>query len=102
MPTRPRKIPAYRLHKPTGQAVVRLDGRDHYLGKHGTEASQEQYRRLIAEWLTHARPRASEPLARPRAPALTVGELLLANWRHAEQHYRDADGRATQELENLR
>jgi len=45
MSTRPRKVPAYRLHKPTGQAVVRLDGRDFYLGKHGTEASQERYRR---------------------------------------------------------
>lgn len=35
MSTRPRKAPSYRLHKPTGQAVVRIDGRDFYLGKHG-------------------------------------------------------------------
>ena len=33
------KPSSYRLHKPTGQAVVRIDGRDHYLGKHGTEVS---------------------------------------------------------------
>ena len=38
MPVQARKVPSYRLHKPTGQAVVRLDGRDVYLGKHGTEA----------------------------------------------------------------
>ena len=25
-------IPSYRLHKPSGQAVVTLNGRDHYLG----------------------------------------------------------------------
>jgi hypothetical protein len=40
-----RKPPAYRLHKPTGQAVVRIAGRDFYLGKHGTDASHEAYRR---------------------------------------------------------
>ena len=36
MPAKTRRIPAYRLHKPTGQAVVRLESRDHYLGRHGT------------------------------------------------------------------
>ena len=41
MSTRPRKAPSYRLHKPTGQAVVRIDGRDFYLGKYGTEARHE-------------------------------------------------------------
>jgi hypothetical protein len=59
-----RKPPAYRLHKPTGQAVVRIDGRDHYLGKHGAEASQEKYRRLIAEWLTAGLQPRLDPLGR--------------------------------------
>jgi hypothetical protein len=27
--TMPARIPSYRLHKPTGQAVVTLAGRDH-------------------------------------------------------------------------
>ena len=57
MPIKARKVPAYRLHKPTGQAVVRLDGRDFYLGKHGTEASHEAYRRTVAEWLVTQHPR---------------------------------------------
>jgi len=47
MSLRPRKTPAHRLHKPTNQAVVRIDGHDHYLGKHGSEASQEKYHRMI-------------------------------------------------------
>jgi hypothetical protein len=34
MPRQPR-IPSYRLHKPTGQAVVTIDGKDHYLALHG-------------------------------------------------------------------
>jgi len=33
---RPR-VPTYRLHRATGQAVVTLDGRDHYLGVYDSE-----------------------------------------------------------------
>lgn len=28
-----KKLPSYLLHKPTGQACVRINGRDHYLGE---------------------------------------------------------------------
>ena len=65
------KPPAYRLHKPTGRAVVRLNGHDHYLGKHNTPESRAEYDRLIAEWLTSGR----HPL---REATLTVNELVLA------------------------
>src|SRR5262245_41021454 len=102
MPAKQRRIPSYRLHKPTGQAVVRLDGHVHYLGKYRTEASQEAYRRLIAEWLVtqHAPPTKASAQAAP--PDLTIAALILAFWRHAEQHYRHADGTPTGELDNLR
>ena len=33
------RVPKYRLHKPTGLAVVRLSGRDLYLGPYGTPES---------------------------------------------------------------
>jgi integrase len=90
------------LHKPTGQAVVRLDGRDFYLGKHGTEPSQEAYHRLIAEWLTTGLHIPAAPDAASPAIDLTVNHLNLAYWRHAEQHYPHPDGRPTGELSNLR
>jgi hypothetical protein len=98
-----RKIPSYRLHKPTGQAVVRLDGRDLYLGKHGTEKSHEEYRRRIAEWLTHdsAAPRTHHPTPILAAP-LTVSELILAYWRHAEAYYQSCDGLPSSELDKIR
>lgn len=35
MPRPRRKVPAYCLHKVSGQAVVRIDGRGHYLGRYG-------------------------------------------------------------------
>ena len=50
-----RNIPNYRLHKASGQAVVELDGRTFYLGKHGSKASREEYERRIAEYLANGR-----------------------------------------------
>src|SRR5262249_28593571 len=44
------RIPSYRLHKPTGKAVVTLNGKDVYLGPYGSPESKAEYRRRIAEW----------------------------------------------------
>ena len=41
------RVPAYRLHKASGQAVVTIAGRDHYLGRHGSEASRKAYDALV-------------------------------------------------------
>jgi len=46
--------PAYRHYRPKNLAVVRIDGKDHYLGPYGSEASYERYHRLIADWLAHS------------------------------------------------
>jgi hypothetical protein len=101
MPIKARKVPAYRLHKPTGQAVVRLDGRDFYLGKHGTEASHEAYRRTVAEWLVTQPPRPLNTTDPVRFPTPTVNEVILTFWtRHAEVHYRRADGTPSGKLRN--
>ena len=48
-------IPSHCLHRPSGKAVVRLNGHDHYFGPHGTEESRLAYDRLIAEWLVSGR-----------------------------------------------
>lgn len=82
------RTPSYRLHKPSGLAVVRLNGRDHYLGKHGTEESWREYRRLIAEWFAarHQRPEAAADGHGRRS--VTVDELLTAYWEHARDRHR--------------
>jgi integrase len=92
------KPPSYRLHRPSGRAVVTLDGRDHYLGPHGSEVSRAEYDRLVSEWLAHRR---RPPGSSGSVPGLTVSELLLRYWRFAEGHYR-RDGRPTRHLENIR
>jgi hypothetical protein len=45
-----KRKPKYALHKPSGQARVRIEGTDHYLGAYGTPVSRERYDDLIAEW----------------------------------------------------
>ncbi len=49
------KAPSYRLHKPTGKAVVTVNYGDYYLGRHGTRESRRAYERLIKEWETTGR-----------------------------------------------
>lgn len=79
--------PKYRKHKASGQAVVTLGGKDHYLGPYGAKASKAEYDRLIAEWLAGGRT-TPQP-----ASDLTVVELLAAYLRFAKSYYRDSDER---------
>ena len=97
MPKLTRTLPSYRRHKPSGQAIVTLDGKDIYLGHHGTPASRAEYDRLIGEWLTHGRRRPSAP---NRLPALTVNDLILRYWKFAEKYYC-RDGIQSRELDNI-
>jgi hypothetical protein len=55
------RLPSYRLHKGSGQAFVQVQGRRHYLGKHGAAESHERYDRAIAEILTHPARMCNEP-----------------------------------------
>lgn len=66
-----KRVPSYRLHKPTEQAVVTLSGRDLYLGQHGSDASHEAYARAVAEW--EARGRMPAPPAAARSASLAAG-----------------------------
>jgi integrase len=96
-------VPSYRLHKQSGQAIVTLtDGlggrRDVLLGKHGSAESRQEYARVIAEW--EAGGRSLLP-ASAASPGLTVNELILAYWRHAEGYYRK-NGEPTAQLHRVR
>lgn len=82
MPERTR-IPSYRLHTPSGLAVVTPNGRDVYLGKHGTPESTIEYERIIGEYLAAGRRYAHA------ADRMTINELILAYWRHAQTEYQE-------------
>jgi integrase len=96
-----KRPPSYRLHKPSGQAVVTIDGKDRYLGRHGTRASRTEYRRLIEQWHEDRRRLASVAAELTPYP-LTVSELILAYWeRHVVSYYVKND-RPTSEQGNIR
>jgi hypothetical protein len=78
------RTPNYRHHKPSGQAVVTLNGRDVYLGKYKTPESRIEYDRVVSEWLANSR---ELPLVAAGPADLSVGELLLAYLRFAESYY---------------
>lgn len=96
------RLPKYRHYKPKDLAVVRLDGKDHYLGKYDSEESREKYRRLVAEWLAAAdhsvKPNTTPPTAVSES---TVNQLILAYARFVNGYYVK-DGRPTVEPGNIR
>jgi hypothetical protein len=71
------------------------------LGHYGTDEAEAKYNAKIAEWLASGRVLKRDDT--PRAgDVLTVNEVLLRYWRHAEQYYRRKDGTPTNELGDIR
>lgn len=85
--------PEYLLHKPSGRARVRINGRDHYLGPHGSPESRHRYDELIAEWFANQ--------GDPTRLTLTVDDLALLYLEFAKSYYRK-NGKTTREFGNIR
>ncbi|HVX64878.1 MAG TPA: site-specific integrase, partial [Pirellulales bacterium] len=93
--SRPARIPQPSRHKASGQAVVRLNGKDFYLGPDGSEKAKAAYERLIGQWLANGR-----QLPTDQSDALSVEEILARYWDFAEQYYVK-DGKPTREQNNI-
>ncbi len=97
---KPRKLPTYGHHKPTGQARIYVNGKSVYLGKFGSE--EIRYGEIVGKLLSG---QPIDPFASqqdPKAEAgLTVNELTLAYLRHAEVHYVK-NGKQTSEIHCLK
>ena len=107
MARKPNLFPSYLLHQPTGQARVRIAGKDHYLGEFGSEASRIAYGQLVANLAGGVQidpfaksKRGSATTIEPEA-GLTIHELVLAFMRHADGHYVK-DGKPTSEIHCLK
>jgi integrase len=91
------------MHRQSGQAIVTLTDsvtgrrKDVLLGKHGTVASKEEYKRVIIDWEANQR-----RLPRSARSDLTIAELIGRYWKHVESYYRHADGTPTGEVQAMR
>ena len=89
-------IPKYRKHQASGQAVVTISGRDHYLGPHGTKASRLEYDRLVCEWLENGR----HPVG-IEGTEIILTEVIARYWQFAKGYYKRA-GRCTREAPGIK
>jgi len=87
-----KKKPSYLLHRPSGQARVRIDGKDHYLGVFDSSESHERYNDLITAWL---RKQQFSKFT------LTVDDLVLLYLDFATGYYTK-DGIPTSEITDIR
>jgi integrase len=98
------RVPSYRRHKQSGQAVVTLTDaltgkrKDHLLGKYNSAASRAEYKRLVLDWEARGR-RLPDGKA---AADLTVVELADRYWLYVESYYRHADSTPTGEVQAMR
>jgi integrase len=95
-----KRVPKYRLHKASGQAVVTLPAanglrrRDVFLGQYGTPQSREEYARTLAEW------NVAGGIAARVGDSLTIVELCVAYLEHCQRYYRK-DDKPTSEVASI-
>ncbi len=101
MPRRNGHVPAYRLHKPSGQARVIVGGQHVYLGPYGSPESRERYARLVAELPASAGARREINGEFSRIDNVSLNEVILRYWEFAQSYYTK-DGKPTKELACMR
>lgn len=98
MSRRPRP-PKYQLHKGSGQAKVRIGGKDIYLGVWGTPESKERYDRILSDWLA-GQVRRDTPAA-AQQPGLSVNDVLASYLAWALTYYTKG-GSPTGQVDRIR
>ena len=91
------RVPSYRLHKHSGQAVVTINARDIYLGEYGSPESKAKYDEKIAEYLVHGRTIPTDD----DDDDLTINQIIVEYMKWAQSYYVKA-GVATSELANIK
>ena len=101
MPRKSGHVPSYRLHKPSGQARVIVNGQHIYLGRYGSSESREKYARIIAESTVAQENGIDATRPQDALHQFSVEELILSYWHFAEGYYC-RNGQPTQELGAIR
>ncbi len=84
-----RKLPKYALHRPSGNARVRINGKDYYLGEYDSPESHEEYDRLIAKYVL----KKLDPLR----DSVSISRLSVMYVEFAKGYYVK-DGKPTSEI----
>jgi integrase len=79
---RPKSTPSYCLHANSGHAFTKIEGRQYWLGKHGTPESKAKFDRIVGEWFTNGH---QAPTAATGGP--TISTILAAFIDHAVVYY---------------
>lgn len=87
-----RTVPKYSLHKATGQARVRINGRDIYLGVFGSAESHNRYSEELAKWHRSNRDPVSD---------VTIATLTKLYLTHCREYYVKG-GKVTGEVNCIR
>lgn len=98
MPTKSLKTPAYRHYKPKNLGVVRINGKDTYLGKYDSPESWQKYRQVIADWLAGGFNIAEQQLS--SAMTLGVNCLVERYLIHCRSYY-ERDGNPGKEYREI-
>ena len=97
MPKKSPRLPRYRIHRGSGQAVIEYRGERRYLGVHGSQESLQEYARVIAA--IKASSEMPEPVRRDEPRALTLNELMVQYLAFAATYYTKS-GRPTGHVDN--
>lgn len=89
--------PRVHLHK-TGQARVRIDGVDHYLGTYGSPEASQAY----AELVKRIEAERAGTVARVLSAKPTVADIADAYLNEQEGIRKDPDGKPTHELDSIK
>lgn len=124
------QFPQMRLHKRSGTARVRVNGREIHLGRWGSKEAHEKYSAVVSRLIRHedldvgcTPAKQPDPLGRPSPVStdsstggsvevseplsighgsLTVADICAAFLSHAEQTYVNPDGRPSSTLGNYK
>ena len=97
------RVPSYCLHKASGRAVVRINGSDIYLGKHGSPESHRKYDEVIARYQVAKVDQGNELQSNVTAARyeMTVSQVLL-RYREFAKTYYVKNGEPTKEFTEMR
>ena len=88
--TTPRlKNPLPRMYRDRGRAYVEIDGRRVRLGPRGSDEAEDEYRRLMAEWVANGRKLPAAAVEASSVTEVSGAYLKEARYRYDERHAGD-------------